>query len=112
MALTMEDFEYFKSFGNSVPFMDGREKGNLADILGEIVHIEEYAFLSNDEGDYAVMAFSEYPALFFFGNAIVTEMLHKVEDDGKAASLPEVGIQFKLRRSAKGRTYTSFEFVF
>lgn len=108
------DLGYFKKFnGAAVGFMEGREKADTGVLIvsGEPVHIDNHAYLSNDEGEYAVFTVEEMPGFFFFGNGILTECLKQVDADGMADLLPNVGVKFVSRKSKKNREYTAVEFV-
>ena len=102
---------YFAQFRNEgVPFMEGREKGDKAEILGKPLHIEDFGFINGQDGKFAVMLFSEIPDKFFFGNSIVTEMLQAVERDDMRKGLRECTITFKERVSKETkRTYIAFD---
>ncbi len=101
---------YFEKFNASgIKFMEGREKGNLSDMLDKPLHIIDYGFITNDEGTYAVIMFAESDK-FYFGNSIITEMLQTVESDGMKDALSEQPITLFSRESKKGRTYTGFKF--
>lgn len=103
---------YFDKFNNrGVKFMDNATKGDIKSHLNEKLHIMEFAFLTNDEGDYAVFTTAEHEGEFFFGNAILTEALHQIENDGQSKALQAQPIVFTERKSKKGRTYVAFEFV-
>lgn len=103
---------YFDKFNNAgIPFMEGREKGNLSDMLDKPLHIVEFGFINGEDGEYAVMAFAEDAERFYFGNSIITEMLHTVKDDGMSDELAEQEITFVKRTSRNGkRTYTAYVF--
>lgn len=102
-------FDKFKSAG--IPFMEGRDKGNLSDMLNRELHIIDYGFIHGDDGDYAVMAFAEDDERFYFGNSIITEMLREVEGDGMKEELSYQPIRFEQRVSRNGRrTYTTYVF--
>lgn len=103
---------YFDKFNNAgIPFMEGREKGNLSDMLDKPLHIVEFGFINGEDGEYAVMAFAEDAERFYFGNSIITEMLHTVKDDGMCEELAEQAITFVKRTSRSGkRTYTAYVF--
>lgn len=104
---------YFDKFnsGKGIPFMDGAEKGEMKDILGENVHIDDFGFIRNDEGDFAVIQLREYPNMFFFCNQVITDMLHEVDKDGMRGELPSQIIRFSSKTSKKGRDYFAFEFA-
>ena len=102
---------YFAQFKNEgVPFMEGRDKGDKAEILGKALHIEDFGFINGQDGKFAVMLFAEIPDKFYFGNSIVTEMLQTVERDNMRQGLRECAITFKERKSKEsGRTYIAFD---
>ena len=111
----MLDVSYFDKFNanGGIPFMEGREKGNLSDMLNYPLHIADFAFLSDEDNrEYAVMVFQEDSERFYFGNSIVTEMLRTVEQDGAKPIISQRAIKFDTRKSKqRGRTYTTFQFV-
>lgn len=104
---------YFEQFnaGQGIPFMEGRDKANLADITGQPVHIIDHGFIKGEDGDFAVIALAEYPAVFFFGNAYITDVLKQVDEDGMQGALAEQSIVFSKKTSKRGREYMSFEFT-
>ena len=104
---------YFDRFNNKgIPFMDNADKGDLRDVLGEVVHISDFGFIKNDEGgDYGVIALEERPGEFFFCNQVITDMLHQVELDDMKDELAKQAIKFELAESKKGREYFRFEFT-
>lgn len=104
---------YFDRFNNrGIPFMENSDKGDMHDIIGEIVHITDFGFIKNDEGgDYGVIQIKEKPDTFYFCNAVITEMLHQVEADGMKEELANQCIRFDLATSKKGREYFRFEFT-
>ena len=103
---------YWDKFDNKgIPFMDNADKGDMHDILGEPVHIEEFGFIKNDEGDYGVIRLREHEGMFYFCNSVITDMLHQVDNDGMRDELPKQVIKFTLQTSKKGRDYFAFEFA-
>lgn len=107
--------DFFKSLNTSagVEFMDNRNKGELSELYGSTVSIDNFAFLpsTDGDGDYAVFTVSTDTTKFFFGNNIITDMLHKVQDAGMGDELANVHILFLQRKSKKNRFYTAYEFV-
>lgn len=101
---------YFDKFKNEgIPFMTGKTKGELADILNQPLHIDEFGFNNGENGRYAVIHVVEYPEQFFFGNTVITEMLETVREDGQEDLLKASAITFVKAVSKKGREYYSFE---
>lgn len=103
---------YFDRFNNEgIAFMENADKANLDEILGERVHIEDFGFIKNDEGDYGVMKIAEKDGVFYFANQVITDMLHQVENDDMRDELPKQVIVFSKATSRKtGREYTKFKF--
>lgn len=63
-----------------IPFMEGRKKGSIQEtLLGCKMHINDYGFIDGNDGEYAVLSFKGIDDLFYFGNSIVTDNLHKLE---------------------------------
>ena len=102
---------YFEKFNNDgVPFMDGADKQEIASILGQQVHIEDFGFINGNNGEFGVIKLAEYPGKFFFVNAITTEMLRTVQADEKKSELANEPIVFEKRSSKNGRDYVSYTF--
>lgn len=102
---------YFDKFkNNGIPFMDGREKGDLHQIIGEKVHIDDFGFINGENGEYAVISTIEYPQTFFFCNAIITEMLRTVQADEMESALAKQEIAFVEMKSRRGREYMTYVF--
>lgn len=104
---------YFTNLNPSkgIPFMDGAEKGEKEELLGEWLHIEDFGFINGENGDFAVLQIRERPGKFYFGNQIITEMLQRVNADSMKQHLAENAIKFTMRTSEKGRDYMTFEFA-
>lgn len=104
---------YFDKFvRKGIPFMEGREKGNLRELVNRPLHIVDYGFIEGKDGRFAVIAFKEDADRFYFGNSIVTEMLEEVDADGMRDELTEQAIQFDLRVSKeRGQEYMAFDFI-
>ena len=104
---------YFDKFvRKGIPFLEGREKGNLRDLVNKPLHIVDYGFIEGKDGKFAVIAFKEDADRFYFGNSIVTEMLEEVDVDGMREELAQQAIQFDLRVSKeRGQEYMAFDFI-
>lgn len=103
---------YFSKFANKgIPFMDGRTKGNIASLVGEILHIEDFGFINQEGSTYPVIAFKEHPTDFYFGGAVLNDILTQVDNDGMRDELKAQPLVLKMVKSKKGRTYMSVEFT-
>lgn len=103
---------YFTKFANKgIPFMDGRTKGSISSLVGEILHIEDFGFIAQEGSTYPVIAFKEHPTTFYFGGAVLNDVLTQVDRDGMREELKAQPLMLKMSMSKKGRTYMNVEFV-
>lgn len=103
---------YFTKFTNKgIPFMDGRTKGNISSLVGEVLHIEDFGFIAQEGATYPVIAFKEHPTDFYFGGAVLNDILSQVDRDGMRDALKMQPITLKMSMSKKGRTYMNVEFI-
>lgn len=105
---------YFKKFINEgIPFMQNAEKGNIADLAnGEILHIIDFGFIRSKNGEFAVIAFKEYPHKFYFGGLALTDLCHNVDIDDMRDALANQGIVLSKRLTKDGRNkYMAYDFV-
>ncbi len=103
-----------KEFDVQLPFMDGREKGETSELMGQISTIVEYGFLPNEDGEpYAVFIVKERPKKFYFGGTVLTARLTDLETDGYHDAIVEEGLPMLLtetKAKKSNRTYTSVKF--
>ena len=102
-----------KKFEVSLPFMDGREKGDNADLTGQITNIVDYGFLPNDEGElYAVFVVRERSKKFYFGGQVLTERLSQLDGEGYGDEIRAEGLPMLMTKtkSKNGRFYTAVKF--
>lgn len=104
---------YFDKFvRKGIPFMEGREKGNLRDLVDKPLHIVDFGFINGKDGEFGVVQFAEDDKKFYFANGIITEMLMQVDDDGMREELAEQPIVFTMRMSKERKQeYMTFDFV-
>ena len=101
-----------KFIRKGIPFMEGRDKGNLRDMVDAPLHIVDYGFIEGKDGTFAVIAFAEDTDHFYFGNSIITEMLLQVDEDDMRHELAEQTIVFSMRVSKeRNQEYMAFDFV-
>lgn len=100
-----------KQFTNAIPFMEGRERGDLKDVCGRIVTICDYGFMAEtkkSKDPVVVLALAEYPDKFFFGGQVITEQMRQLDDEGYREEILAEGIPvvFENRTSkATGNPY-------
>ena len=103
-----------KEFSVQLPFMEGREKGETKELLGQVSTICEYGFLPNEAGEpYAVFIVKERSNKFYFGGTVLTARLSELESEGYheaiiAEGLPMLMTEAKSKKSNRG--YTNVEF--
>lgn len=105
---------YFSKFNRrGIPFMDNRELGKMEDLNGKTLHIDDYGWLSDDEGEqYPVISFAEDKKRFYFGGMALTDMLSQVDADGMREELKKVALKFSVRTSKKAhRKYMGFDIL-
>lgn len=103
---------YFSKFANKgIPFMEGRTKGSIASLVGEILHVEDFGFINQEGSTYPVIAFKEHPSDFYFGGAVLNDILTQVDRDGMRKELKSQPIMLRMVQSKRGRTYMSVEFI-
>lgn len=103
---------YFSKFTNAgIPFMEGRTKGSISSLVGETLHIDDFGFISQEGSTYPVISFKEHSTEFYFGGAVLNDILTQVDEDGMRDVLREQPIVLRMVKSKKGRTYMGVEFV-
>lgn len=106
--------ERAKEFDARLPFMDGREKGDTAELLGQVSTMDEYGFLPNEAGEnYVVFTVRERMNKFYFGGGVLTARMIELDQDGYrdailAEGLPLLLTQTKSKKT--GRSYVNVTF--
>lgn len=103
---------YFDKFSNKgIPFMEGRSKGDITALVGEVLHIEDFGFIKKYGSEYPVIAFGEHPNEFYFGGTVLNEMLHTIDADGMRGALAQQPITLTKVTSRNGREYMGVDFL-
>ena len=106
--------ERAKSFDVQLPFMEGREKGETKELLGQISTIADYGFIPNDAGEaYVVFITKERANKFYFGGSVLTARMTELETEGYHDAIVAEGLPMLLteEKSKKtNRTYTNVKF--
>ena len=98
--------------GKGIEFMSNRTKGEMKELLDNVVTIRDYAFINGEDGEYAVFIVDEIKDSFYFGGSVITNNLKELSEEEhqelKAEGLPTL---FTERKAKKGnRTYIAVEF--
>lgn len=108
-----------KEFSVQLPFMDGREKGDAKELVGQVTTIVDYGFLKGDateEGnanrDYACFIVKEHSDKFYFGGTVLTDQLQQLEAEGYHDEIVSEGLPMLMteKKSKNKRTYINVEF--
>ena len=106
--------ERAKAFDVQLPFMEGRDKGETKELLGQVSTISEYGFIPNDDGEaYVVFTVKERANKFYFGGSVLTARMLDLENEGYhdaivAEGLPVLLTEEKSKKS--NRMYTNVKF--
>ena len=105
--------ERAKEFSVQLPFMDGKTKGELKELMGQVSTITEYGFLPSDKGgSYAVFTVKERSDKFYFGGMVLTDQLEQLEAEGYHEAIVAEGLPvlFEEKKSKNKQTYTNVTF--
>lgn len=106
--------DYLKNKHSRLEIMEGREKADVQDILDKNVHINNFDFLTGEDGEYAVFTIVEDENNFYFASSVLTQELKDIQNDGMKEDAIAETISIKLyeRKSKNGkRTYIAVEYV-
>lgn len=98
-----------KQLGNTLPFMENREKGSLHEITDRTATITDFGFLKDENNsEYVVFIVQEDSTNFYFGGKVLTEDLYDLESDGYGEEIRTKGLPVRLERvmSKNKREYT------
>lgn len=106
--------DYLKNKNSKLDIMEGREKEDLKSLLDKEVHINNFDFLTGDDGIYAVFTIAEDEKSFYFASSILTEDLQAIEKEGLKEDVQNEGLGIKLEeRKSKNtkRTYIAVNYI-
>lgn len=111
---TFEDlYKRAREFSVQLPFMEGREKGEIKELIGQVCTIKQFGFIPNDAGDpYAVFTVKEREKKFYFGGMVLTERLIQLEKEGYREVIEYEGLPVMMteKKGKNNRFYTNIEF--
>lgn len=106
--------ERAKAFDVQLPFMEGRDKGETNELIGQVSTITDYGFIPNDAGEaYVVFITKERASKFYFGGAVLTDRMLKFEEEGYHDAIVAEGLPvlFTNEKSKKtNRSYVNVKF--
>ena len=102
-----------REFSIQLPFMEGREKGETKELLGQVSHIRNFGFIPNEAGEpYAVFTVQERDKRFYFGGMVLTDRLIQLEKEGFRDVIESEGLPVLMteKKGKSNRFYTNVEF--
>lgn len=103
---------YFAQFKGGSELMNDRQKGSIKeDLLGTEIRIIDADVISTRNGKTGVIVVDGVPGKFYFTNAIFTEALMTMIEDGMLDELYKQSVVFDLTESKNGREYISFDII-
>ena len=102
-----------REFTVQLPFMDGREKGDTKELVGQVTTICDYGFLNGeDDREYVVFIVSERSDKFYFGGTVLTDQMQQLEAEGYHDDILAEGLPMLMteKKSKNKRTYVNVEF--
>lgn len=102
-----------KEFSVQLPFMEGRDKADVKELVGQVSTIADYGFLKGDNGtDYVVFIVKERAKTFYFGGQVLTDQLQQLEAEGYHEDIVSEGLPMLLteKQSKNKRGYINVEF--
>ena len=104
---------FAKKLTEQLEIMQGKEKGNTDDLIGEIVTITDFDFLNSQNGKYGVFTVKEHPDTFYFAGQVLTDDLEQLDQSGLRPDVQKEGLPALLtKKKAKesNRYYTNVLF--
>jgi hypothetical protein len=96
-----------------LPFLDGREKGQLKGLIGNQVTINQFGFLMDNTKNEEYVAFTivEDEKRFYFGGMVLTDQLKTLENEGFRGEIEKDGLPALFtEKKGKKHTYTDVKF--
>ncbi|MEE0930470.1 MAG: hypothetical protein UIM53_05675 [Acutalibacteraceae bacterium] len=102
-----------KEFSVQLPFMDGREKGDAKELVGQVSTITDYGFLAGEDGrEYVAFITKERTKTFYFGGTVLTDQMQQLEAEGYREEIITEGLPMLMteKKSKNNRSYINVEF--
>jgi len=103
-----------KEFSVQLPLMEGRDKGETKELLGQISTINDYGFLPNEAGEpYVVFTVKERANKFYFGGSVLTARMTDLHAEGYHDEILASGLPIQLteaKSKKSNRNYIDVEF--
>lgn len=111
MAINLNLIKKIQEISNTgLEIMNGREKGDVQDLIDDVVVVNNYEFGKGEQGDYVVFTVIDNDTEFFFGSSVVTEnflALDNMLSDEEKQELLKTGLEMSIhqKKSKNNRKY-------
>ena len=96
--------ERVKSLGIAIKLAEGREKGDLEDLIGETITINNAEMVYLDSDSYVAFTVEEDDKKFYFGGQVLTQDLSTLLEEGYLDEIKKVGLQVILSKEKSKKT--------
>ena len=96
-------------------FMEGKEKIDIDAVIGEVLTVVDFGYITTKLGECVVIAVKEYPSNYIFGSSVITETFKKLTGkltNDEITTLINEGFTFKITKevSSNMRKYNRIQF--
>lgn len=105
--------ERVQELGTVVELAKGREKGEIKDLLGEVITINNAEVVEMDENTFIAFTVAEEKKKFYFGGKVLSNDLITLINEGYLDAIRKEGIKLTLNeeKSKNNRTYTKVTYL-
>ena len=96
--------ERVKDLGVAIKLAEGREKGDLEDLIGETITINNAEMVYLDSDSYVAFTAEEDDKKFYFGGQVLTQDLSTLLEEGYLDEIKKVGLPVILTREKSKKT--------
>lgn len=106
--------ERVKNLGLTIKLAENREKGDLEDLIGETITINNAEMVCIDTDSYVAFTVEEDNEKFYFGGQVITQDLSTLLEEGYLDEIKEYGLPVILTREKSKKTgnkYTKITYL-
>lgn len=96
--------ERVKDLGVAIKLAEGREKGDLEDLIGETITINNAEMVYLDSDSYVAFTVEEDGKNFYFGGQVLTQDLSTLIEEGYLDEIKKNGLPVILTREKSKKT--------
>lgn len=96
--------ERVKNLGVAIKLAEGREKGDLEDLIGETITINNAEMVYLDTDSYVAFTVEEDDKKFYFGGQVLTQDLSTLLEEGYLDEIKKCGLPVILTREKSRKT--------